>query len=198
MFCEDDDLILRLKLLGLEQYTVLDSIVYHFVSKTSRFSEEYQKNTKIKEIKSNQNFIRKWGSYSRYSPLMEPIIPSKYNIGFRVLHCNYELLELLEPWCDNILIDDEMQVLTSYYWGKEQLNTKFNLNEKILSTPFQTLNNDIIVEIDRNSFTQQDFNYIQQLPQIIKESGEVGEFELGNLKITIHGLTEYQDKLIYL
>ena len=39
MFCEDDDLILRLKLYGLNQFTSLDAICYHFVSKTSRFSE---------------------------------------------------------------------------------------------------------------------------------------------------------------
>ena len=55
---------------------------------------------------------------------------------------------------------------------------------------------DIIVEIDGNNFTQQDFQIITQLNDIIKDSGEVGSFELGNLKITISELKEYQNELI--
>jgi hypothetical protein len=57
---------------------------------------------------------------------------------------------------------------------------------------------DIIVEIDGNIFTQQDFNLIQQLNDIIKENGEIGLFELGNLKIKINEIKEYQNDLIYL
>jgi GT2 family glycosyltransferase len=55
---------------------------------------------------------------------------------------------------------------------------------------------DIIVEIDGNTFTQQDFNYIVQLNEIIKDNGEIGQFNLGNLKININSLQEYQDNLI--
>jgi hypothetical protein len=55
---------------------------------------------------------------------------------------------------------------------------------------------DIIVEVDGNTFTQQDFNYIVQLNEIIKDSGEIGQFNLGNLKITINSLQEYQNELI--
>jgi glycosyltransferase involved in cell wall biosynthesis len=57
---------------------------------------------------------------------------------------------------------------------------------------------DIIVEIDGTNFTQQDFQLIQQLNDIVKESGEIGEFTLGNLKITINSLKEYQNDLIKL
>jgi len=67
-----------------------------------------------------------------------------------------------------------------------------------LSTPFQSLENDIIIEIDRNTFTQQDFQTIQQLTEIIKDSGSIGKFELGNLKITINSLNEYQNDLIFI
>jgi len=55
---------------------------------------------------------------------------------------------------------------------------------------------DIIVEVNGNTFTQQDFMIIQQLNDIVKESGEIGSFELGNLKITINSMNEYQDTLI--
>jgi len=69
---------------------------------------------------------------------------------------------------------------------KETLNIWFNDGE------------DIIVEVDGNTFTQQDFNYIIQLNEIIKDSGEVGQFNLGNLKVTINSLQEYQKDLIKL
>jgi hypothetical protein len=57
---------------------------------------------------------------------------------------------------------------------------------------------DITVEVNGDTFTQHDFTIIQQLNDIIKESGEVGSFELGNLKITINSMNEYQNTLIKL
>jgi hypothetical protein len=55
---------------------------------------------------------------------------------------------------------------------------------------------DIIIEVDGNNFNQQDFQIIQQLNDIIKDSGDIGYFELGNLKITINKMDEYQNNLI--
>jgi hypothetical protein len=55
---------------------------------------------------------------------------------------------------------------------------------------------DVIVEIDGKLFTQQDYIYIQQLNDIVKDNDELGTFELGNLKITVNSLTEHQNKLI--
>jgi hypothetical protein len=56
MFCEDDDLHLRYRILGLE-HKVSSAHVYHFVSKTSRTTKDYQKI----EMESNQAFLKKWG-----------------------------------------------------------------------------------------------------------------------------------------
>jgi GT2 family glycosyltransferase len=69
--------------------------------------------------------------------------------------------------------------------------------EQVLK-PWFNEGKDIIVEVNGNSFTQQDFIIIQQLNDIIKESGEIGSFELGNLKITINSINEYQNTLIKL
>ena len=55
---------------------------------------------------------------------------------------------------------------------------------------------DIIVEVNGNIFTQEDFQIIQQLNDIIKENGEIGSFELNNLKIIINSMNEYQNSLI--
>ena len=56
---------------------------------------------------------------------------------------------------------------------------------------------DIEVEIDGNTFTQQDFQIIQQLNAIIKDSGQVGEFKIGNLFVRINVLQERQNELIH-
>ncbi|SEH05525.1 glycosyltransferase family 2 protein [Candidatus Venteria ishoeyi] len=189
MFCEDDDLIYRWELLGMNCITSLDAICYHFVSKTSRFSEEYQNLTQQIEIKSNKNYIRKWGTRSK---------TSKYDIGFRVQHTNSNILELLEPWCSTILIDDEMGFITSHYLDKEQPNTIINLKDKIKTTPYDSLDNEIVVDINVASFHQEDFAILQQLPEIIQDSGEIGNFQLGNLNITIKEMNEYQTTLIKL
>jgi GT2 family glycosyltransferase len=189
MFCEDDDLIRRWKMLGMKCFTALDAICYHFVSKTSRFSEEYQTRTQQIELQSNRNYVRKWGSRSE---------APKYNIAFVVKHCNSEILELLEPWCDRIYIEDDMQVITTHYIDKEQPNTKFDLTKRVLHLGYNDPHseNDIVVEIDKLRLTNQDFAYIQQLPAIFQDSGGVGEFQLGNLKLTVYSIETYEKNLI--
>lgn len=184
MFCEDDDLILRWKLLGMNCFTSLDSICYHFVSKTSRFSDEYQNKTQQIEFNSNKNFIRKWGfRHSNYN--------KKYNIGFIVKNCNQQLLEVLEPWCSTIYIDCDYK----QYIEKEQPNTKFDLWERI--KPYDNKKqNYILVEFDAFKFTQQSYNIIQNLSDIITESGEIGTFELDCFKIEIINLTSFEKDLI--
>lgn len=59
-------------------------------------------------------------------------------------------------------------------------------------------NIDILVEIDGTKFTQNTFNIIQQLPDIITESGSVGEFQLDNLRITITNMNTYEQDLVHL
>jgi len=69
--------------------------------------------------------------------------------------------------------------------------------EQILE-PWFNGGQDIIVKIDGNNFNQQDYQYIQQLNDIIKDNGEIGEFQLGNLYIKVNSLKEYQDELIFI
>jgi GT2 family glycosyltransferase len=95
--------------------------------------------------------------------------------------------------------NDEYQhpVLFPVYKKKLIINNNNPEIENILKFWFNG-GSDIIVEVDGNTFTQQDLNYIVQLNEIIKDSGKIGEFELGNLKITINSLQEYQNDLIHI
>ena len=81
------------------------------------------------------------------------------------------------------------------YIALEQANTSINLRDRI--KPYDNeKNNQILVEINTSTFNQQDFQYLSQLPDILKDSGTIGEFGLGNLKITIIALDTFEQKLI--
>ena len=193
MFCEDDDLILRLKLYGLNQFTSLDAICYHFVSKTSRFSEEYENKSKSIEVNSNKNFIRKWG-------FRNSIHNKRYNIAYIVDKCNYDMIAALEPWCDRLYIDDEMGVLQAMYYENEHKNTSYDFKKRILTTKYNDAvgENDFILEFDGTRLTNYSFNILTNLSDIITESGEVGTFELDIFKITINQIESNIKSLIFI
>ena len=185
-FCEDDDLHLRYKLLGFE-YKVSSAHVYHFVSKTSR-QGDYQNI----EQQSNRDFVRKWGfRQSKHN--------KKYNIGLIAHKCNLNTLAVYEPWCTNIYIDDEMDVLGSHYVDLEQEYTKFNLKDKIKLIGHNTPNNDITIEFDVTLMNQDSFVMLTQMSDIITESGEVGNFKLDifDIKIKSMNTSEHNFTHIY-
>ena len=80
---------------------------------------------------------------------------------------------------------------------KEQPKTSFNLSDRIKYYDSEK-NNEILVEIDGNTFDNEEFRHIQNLSEIIQGSGEVGRFELGNLMIEIVQLNTYENNLIKL
>jgi glycosyltransferase involved in cell wall biosynthesis len=198
---EDSDLFNRFQLNGYKFIQPWDALVYHFTSRGSRFnkhsggaagknSQEWIQTT----TKNGRNFIRKWGHFVIHDPLMKPIIPSKYNIGLWIDKCTPELLEALEPWADNINLTDTPDEILENYINKEQPNTIIPLKNK-----FNTFNQvDIFIRIKSKTFTNEDYNIIQQLSQILDNNGEVGEFKLGNLFINIKKLKSYTNDLIKL
>ena len=55
---------------------------------------------------------------------------------------------------------------------------------------------DIMLNIDGSQFYQSDMEILQQITEIIADSGSVGHFELGNIKMVINSLTTYEHELI--
>lgn len=199
---EDTDLFNRMVLANFNIIQSRDALVYHFTQRGHKFKNgvigDIQSDYSYRVYKDTRNFIRKWGNLYKFDINHRPIPLTKYNIGFEITKCNYKLLEILEPWCSDILIDDEMQVLTTHYLDREQKNTSFNLSKKIKTTPFQTLENEIIIRMNGNTFNNEDFQIIQTLSDIIKDSGEIGKFQIGNLIVEIKAMNEYQNSLIKL
>jgi glycosyltransferase involved in cell wall biosynthesis len=200
---EDSDVFNRMKLNGFEFIQPWNSLVYHLTGRgAGSFDGDKARHEKWRKDmdKSTLEFIRKWGSNVNHTALMEPIISPKYNIAYVVKKCNLELLGVLEPWCGRIYIEDDMQVLTSHYMDREQPNTSFDLSKRVFveSNNDPMGENDIVIEFDATQLTQQNFHLLQKLPDIIKESGEIGEFELDIFKIKINNMIEHQNDLIYL
>jgi len=198
---EDSDIFNRFQLNGIKFKQVWDGFVYHMTSRGSR------RNTldKAKNIyedspewlaqnqRSTRNFIRKWGHFVMHDRLMKPIIPPKYNIGIVVKNANINLVEALEPWCDCLCVDTSV----TEYIEKEQPNTIMDLKERVHER--NECDSDVKIYINGKTFNQSDYQYINQMSQILKESGEpFAEFTLGNLNINIKGKVEYTEDLIKL
>jgi glycosyltransferase involved in cell wall biosynthesis len=200
---EDSDIFNRLHLNGCKFIQTWDGFVYHMTSRGSRFnpmaggapgkdSPEWLHTT----TKNMRNFIRKWGTMVKHDELMKPIVVPKYDIGFVVKNCNGEMIQHLEPFCNTLYVD----TYAEDYISAEQPNTLYDLNKRIYSID-DNIQNDIVVKFDGSKLTNESFQIIQQLPEIISndegiEDDTVGEFDLGIFKIMINSVRTYEEELI--
>ena len=207
---EDTDIFNRFHLNGYKFVQTWDGFVYHMTCRGSRFAdgakrnpngEVFMKNRETDEWltqnnRSTRNFIRKWGHYCKHDTLMKPIVPPKYNIGFRVTNVNEKILNMLEPWCNNISVETGMtNELINEYIKSEQPDTEFNIADKINNI----VGNDIIVKFDANKLTQYSYQLITELSSILESSEiEIGEFELDIFKFNVNRLETYENELIKL
>ena len=199
---EDSDIFNRFMLDGVSFIQTWEGCVYHMTCRGSRYNPTITTVGKesdewlAQNERSTRNFIRKWGHFVQHDPLMKPVIAPKYNIGIILDAGRSNLLALLEPWCDTIYIKN-YDLIASEYIAKEQPNTSYNLSERI--KPYDNEKNcEVLLEVDGDVFMSEDFQIIQQLPQIIKQYGEPGRFQLGNMVVEIIQMNEYQDQLINL
>ena len=197
---EDSDLFNRFYLQGYKLIQTREGLVYHFTSRGSRFnkysggdigkdSPEWQ----ATNAKNMRNFIRKWGTNVQHDEYMMPIVSPVYDIGFILHNPTMDLVTALEPFCNDLYGDwvGHKGFGINKYIEAEQKRTTYNLSKKFHSDHFEA-KNDIVIEIDCTKLTQEDFNAIQQLGDIINESGGVGKFKLLNLNVTINKLEQLQ------
>ena len=208
---EDSDIFNRFVLAGYELIQTWKGFVYHMTCRGSRFKDGALRNPagqvfmKGREstewleqnLRSTRNFIRKWGHMVKHDDMMHPIIPPKYDIGFKAYNCNVNLLRELEPWCSKIYLDYGSDYMNDYR-KEEQPNTAFDLDERIkmYGNADLTDNNDIIVEFDCNQLNSNNFQTIVNLSEILQESGEIGFMEYEIFKFNIKSLKTYEKDLI--
>lgn len=197
---EDSDFAFRL-VLSDHNTIQIPIFVFHFASRGNRRSKHGQgswvDNPEWVEINRNseRNFIRKWKTLKLHDEYLKPYKPSVHKIEFVVDNSNIGLLDLLEPWCDAINIDLPEHLILNYI-KSEQPNTSFELSYKINSQIIDVNPPQIRVFINGKTFTKEDFDNIMIMQDIISSEGEIGNFEIGNLKIDIKKIEPCEQNLI--
>ena len=105
-------------------------------------------------------------------------------------------LEFIRKWGQNVNHTPLMKPIVHPVYKKSVIINNTNPELEAILEPWFNGGKDIIVEVDSRMFNQQDWQYIMQLSEIIHDSGEIGTFNLGNLKITINSLNTYEKDLI--
>jgi glycosyltransferase involved in cell wall biosynthesis len=198
---EDSDIFNRFQLNGIKFIQTWEGCVYHMTCRGSRRNTvdkakniyEDSPEWLAQNMRSTRNFIRKWGHFVKHDSLMKPIIPPKYDVGIKLKNANEQLLEILEPWCTSMYTDIDFEP----YSKREQPNTQYSILNKMYGIEDE-VTNEVTIHIDGRQFDKNDMYYIQEISSIIQDSGEVGEFEIGSLKVNITQINEYQDELIHL
>ena len=114
------------------------------------------------------------------------VVPKKYDIGFVVSNCTYEILQTLEPWCNTIYIDDP-KLLMKYY-KEESGKTLYNIEERV-KLMSRDKDNDILISFDCFRMDDSKFNnFLTQLPLIIENSGQIGSMEYDIFLLDIKSL----------
>ena len=217
MELEDSDIFNRMYLKGYELIQSRDAFVYHMTCRGSRFkdgleieaeiplgdgtiwykpkdSEEY---TKLRTIKIRE-WLRKWGHMVQHDELMMPKIPPKYDIGFQVMNTDINFLRELEPWCSCIYLDGNSDAYINEYIKLEQPNTLFDLSKRVkqYGADDVTKNHDIVVQFDAREFDNNAFQVINNMSEILKDSGEIGTMEYYIFRFFINSLDTHEKDLI--
>lgn len=111
---------------------------------------------------------------------------------------NKSTLEFIRKWGTNVNHTPLMEPIVYPVYNKTVNINNSNPQLEQLLEPWFNNKKGILVEVDGNNFTQQDFQTIQNLSAIIQDSGEIGEFKLGNLKIIISSLKTFENDLIFI
>ena len=205
---EDSDIFNRFVLNGYDLVQTWRGFVYHMTSRGSRFKDGAFRNPAgqvfmkgresdewLKQnLRSTRNFIRKWGHFVQHDELMYPIIPHKYDIGFVVKNCDYNMLKELEPWCSTIYT--EFTGVNDSYIKDEQPDTSFDLSDRVKHIYHNKPDNDIVIEFDANQLNSNNFQIIVKMSDILNDSAVIGKMEYDIFKFNINSLETYEKDLI--
>ena len=191
---EDSDIFQRWLLHGYELIQSRDAFVYHLTCRGHRWTEEIGKDDdyfKNASAKAARNYIRKWGSWIDNDEYQRPILKPRYDIGIVVENCDENLLLSLEPWFNNIYVD---QSIIADYIEYEQPKTELILEARVrpIEEPKQ---NDILIYFDAKDTV--DLNIVPNIQVIIRESVDaIGTYEYNGLKIDVLQMVDHTDKMM--
>ena len=207
---EDTDIFNRFQLNGMKFIQTWEGCVYHMTCRGSRFADGAQRNPDgevvmknretdewlIQNEKSTLEFIRKWGHLCRHDEYLSPIVPGKYDVAIVLNNATLQLIELLEPYSSKIYVDMD----TSEFLQKAQPKSSFDLSKRCEYRPSISdtgdLQEGVVMYLDGSNFTQQDMDNMSFITEILDDSGAIGSFELGNIKMSISNLDRFEEELV--
>jgi glycosyltransferase involved in cell wall biosynthesis len=203
MELEDSDIFNRFHLCDYELIQSRDAFVYHMTCRGSRFKDgiEIEKEIPLPdgtiwykpkdskeylELRQNKfkEWWRKWHTNVLHDELMMPIVPNRYDTSFVVYNCNQQLLEILEPWCDNIYVDCDFGA----YVASEENKSMFKISDKVHKIG-DLMRGTVQILFDGSKLNNEHYNeFIVNVPFIINQTDSIGSFEWDIFQIHILSL----------
>jgi GT2 family glycosyltransferase len=203
---EDSDVLNRLILSEVNITQTWEALVYHFTCTSSRGVDWFNTNNKTASDRTvlqqqadsveMKRFIKKWGIFSHGNP-----VNYFYNINAKITIDinNYELLETIEPFFNEIYISDK-KIINNLPNTQHIANLLLGVGESTwerYSYMYQNCNlqkyvsdissDDIVIEFKLSEINNNNFyNFINNLQHIIHQTEDLGEFEYENFKIIIN------------
>ena len=208
MELEDSDIFNRMHLAGYKFIQSRDAFVYHMTCRGSRFKDgiEIEKEIPLPDgtiwykPKDSEEYLflrdqkfkewwRKWHTDVLHDENMKPLVPGRYETAFVVKNANLITLSILEPWCDVLYTDDELNSNEVAYYEEEAKYTMFDLKKKFKVRKYESPSENVRVDFDATKLTDAYFRMvIKQLPQILDTITEVGTYQYDIFTITINKL----------
>jgi glycosyltransferase involved in cell wall biosynthesis len=209
---EDSDLFQRWVLKGYELIQSRDSLVYHLTCRGHRWTDEIKKDSdefKLFERRARKNYLRKWGSWVKNDVYQHPLLSPVYDKTIVIGNENKNILEILEPLFNRIyLYSESIEVCNDYIESEIKLN---NIEPKLVSNinlsmkfhfytdkTIKEIEGDIIVYLEGDKIDNDDVFLLMNLNDMIKETNQIGKFEIGNLKIDIRSINDKSNELIHI
>lgn len=204
MELEDSDIFNRFFINGYKLIQSRDALVYHMTCRGSRFKDgitierviDLPDGTKWYKPKDSEEYLklrqtkfrewwRKWHTDVLHDKNMMPIVPKRYKTSFIVENCTVQVLNILEPWCDDIYVDCDFVE----YVNNESPTSLFDIRAKIHQLNSE-VKNDIWVRFDASRLTEYHFNeFIKKLPFIVEHTGQLGKFNWDIFDVEIKALS---------
>lgn len=208
---EDSDIFNKFALKGVEFIQTWEGFVYHMTCRGSRFNPNLTKvgqnsdEWNQQNIRSSRNFIRKWGHFVKHDENLQPIVPNKYDIGIIITNARIDVINGLEPWCNDLYISNKADnpKMIAEYINREQPNTLYDLKKRVhfvkkddVEGLFENAKNDVVVMIDAKQMNKDYGNIITNLSEILADSGEIGEMSFNLMRFNIKKLEDYKYLLL--
>jgi len=201
---DDDDFYYRIMLKGYRYEQALDTCVYHFCSRSTKYENDQLNNNgsnawNSQYMKSTKNFIRKWGF--QQGMVYNSDMSLRRNISIKKCLIvpggipNMEFLSNIEPYYDTIIAENKAGIIKEYC-NIEQHNTLISLIDKFYVSKLSD-NHSLIIELKHNNITPEIIYTLINLPNNISVDTHMGLYESNDMTIQINRVIDVSaDKIV--